>query len=87
MAVVSPPRSTLRRSERQPPRRRRKRALWVLGGALLVLLGFAALVFYWSGATLAADSTALAKVKAQPFAGTVESVQVRGPDGQPIPVS
>ena len=52
-----------------------------------MLLGFAALVFYWSEATLAADSTALAKVKAQPFAGTVESVQVRGPDGQPIPVS
>jgi hypothetical protein len=46
---------------------------------LLVLVGFVAAVAVGSGATLAADSTALARVSTGPFAGSVGRVQGFGP--------
>jgi hypothetical protein len=63
--------------------RGRKRALLGILAALVlivVLLAVAALV--WSGATLASDSTALARVSVQPLGGKVEHVQAFGPEGQ-----
>ena len=44
-------------------------------------------MFHWSGVTLAADSTALARLEVQHFGGTVESVRAFGPDGQRIPLA
>jgi hypothetical protein len=41
----------------------------------------------WSGASLAADATALARVHVQPFGGTLESVRAFGPDGRTIPLT
>jgi peptidoglycan hydrolase-like protein with peptidoglycan-binding domain len=47
-----------------------------------VVLGAAA--FLWSGATLATDSTALARVDLQPFAGKLQQVTASASDGRPI---
>jgi hypothetical protein len=44
-------------------------------------------VFLWSGATLAADPSALARVDLQPFAGSVVRVHASGPDGRAIPLA
>jgi hypothetical protein len=52
---------------------------------ILALVVVAALVF--SGATLASDSTALARVTVQPLGGTIEHVQAYGPDGQSVPLT
>ncbi|MGH2864448.1 MAG: L,D-transpeptidase family protein [Solirubrobacteraceae bacterium] len=52
---------------------------------VLVLVVVAALV--WSGATLAADSTALARVSVEPLGGTIRQVQAFGPDGRRIRMS
>ena len=41
----------------------------------------------WSGASLAADATALARVHVQPFGGSLERVQAFGPDGRTIPLT
>jgi L,D-transpeptidase catalytic domain len=68
--------------------RGRKRALLGILAALVlivVLLAVAALV--WSGATLASDSTALARVSVQPLGGKVEHVQAFGPGGQQVPLA
>ena len=53
----------------------------------LVLLGFAGVVWEWSGATLVADTAALARVEVQPFGGTLEHAQLFGPDGRAIALS
>ena len=50
------------------------------------VLGLAAGVVVWSGITLAADATALARVEVQPLGGTLERVQAFGPDGRRIPL-
>jgi peptidoglycan hydrolase-like protein with peptidoglycan-binding domain len=71
-----------------PPRRARRRALWGLAAfVVVVLLGLVAAVLAWSGVTLAADATALARVEVQPFGGTLERVRAFGPNGRRIPLS
>jgi hypothetical protein len=69
-------------------RRRRPRRLLglfaVLAGAALAL---AAAVIWWSGATLAQDSVALARIELQPLAGSLESAKAFRPDGRRIPLS
>jgi peptidoglycan hydrolase-like protein with peptidoglycan-binding domain len=68
--------------------RRTLRAVLAFGGiAAIVLVGFAVAAFAMSGATLGSDPAALARVDAQTFGGTVESVHARGPDGKPIPIA
>jgi hypothetical protein len=52
---------------------------------IVVLLAVAALLF--SGATLAGDSTALARVTVQPLGGKIERVQAFGPDGRRVPLT
>src|SRR6266849_4821600 len=69
-------------------RRGRRRVLWgVCVVVALALLGLVAAVRVWSSATLAADATALAQVKLQLFAGTLESAHAFGAHGRPIPLS
>jgi hypothetical protein len=55
-----------------------------LGTLVVALLGLAAAVWSWSGATLAADATALARVDVQPFGGTFVRARAFGPDGHTI---
>lgn len=68
-----------------------KRSTRVLFGALAVaavlVIAFATAAFALSGAGVAADSSALARVDVQAFGGTVERVSASGPNGRPIPVS
>jgi L,D-transpeptidase catalytic domain len=52
---------------------------------VLALLIVAALTL--SGASLASDATALARVSVQPLGGSVEHVEAFGPDGKPVPLS
>jgi hypothetical protein len=54
---------------------------------VVVLAGVAAAVLAWSGATLAADATALARVDVQPLGGSLVSARATGPDGRTIPLS
>jgi hypothetical protein len=54
---------------------------------LLVVLGFAAAVLVWSGATLADDAKALARVDVEPFGGRLEQVRAFGPGGRRIPLA
>jgi hypothetical protein len=44
-------------------------------------------VYVFSGATLAADDSALARIDLQTFAGSVETVRAAGPGGHAIPLS
>jgi len=53
---------------------------------VVVVLALVAGVLVWSGITLAADATALARVEVQPLGGTLERVQAFGPDGKRIPL-
>ncbi|MGH3002670.1 MAG: hypothetical protein ACRDM1_08440, partial [Gaiellaceae bacterium] len=70
-----------------PTRRRRRRAPWlVLAVLLLAAAGLVAAVVAWSGATLAGDPSALARVELQPLAGTLEQARASAPDGTPIPL-
>jgi peptidoglycan hydrolase-like protein with peptidoglycan-binding domain len=72
------------------PRRRlsRSRTVWgiVLGVGILVAAAAAA-VLEWSGASLTGDPTALAHLKAQPLAGSIQSARAFGPDGKEIPLA
>jgi len=54
---------------------------------LVALLGFGAAVLAWSGAKLAGDATALARIEVQPFGGTLERARAFGPGGRAIPLS
>ncbi|TML00784.1 MAG: L,D-transpeptidase [Actinobacteria bacterium] len=88
MTLGSAPSPILHRSDLRPPRRARRRALWgFCAAATVVLLGFAGAVWEWSGATLVADTTALARVEVQPFGGTLEHAQLFGPGGRAIALS
>ena len=49
--------------------------------------GFVAAALLWSGATLAADAVALARVEVQPLGGSLVSAHASGPDGRAIPFS
>jgi hypothetical protein len=72
----------------RPPRRRSRRApLVVLGVLLVAAAGAAAAVWHWSGATLAGDPVALARVDLQLFAGRLESARATTQDGTPIPLT
>jgi L,D-transpeptidase catalytic domain len=53
----------------------------------LALVVFVVVALLLSGATLASDAAALARVEVQPFGGTLESARASGPDGQTIPLS
>ena len=62
--------------------------MWALVTVFVVaLLGLVAGVLFWSGMTLAADATALARVEVQPLGGTLERVQAFGPGGRRIPLA
>jgi len=59
--------------------------LWaILGLVLAAIVAVAAAVFLWSGATLANDPSALARVDLQPFAGKLVSATASTADGHPI---
>ena len=69
-------------------RRSRRGLLGALAGLAVVVVAAAVLIVtVWSGATLTADQTALAKVTLQPFAGTLVRAAAFGPDGSPIRLS
>jgi peptidoglycan hydrolase-like protein with peptidoglycan-binding domain len=78
-------------SKYAPPGRRlwrRSGLLWVIaGGVAAVPLGLAAAVVWWSGAILAGDTAALARVTVQPLGGSLVSAKAFGPDGAPIRLS
>jgi hypothetical protein len=59
---------------------------WVLGALAVVFVVLAAAVLAWSGAQLAGDPVALARVLVQPLGGTLESAKAFAPDGTEIPV-
>jgi hypothetical protein len=87
VALGSAPSPLLRRSDLRPPRRGRRRALWGFSTVVAVaLLGLVTAVLAWSGATLAADATALARVEVQPFGGTLVRARAVAPDGRTIPL-
>jgi hypothetical protein len=54
--------------------------------AILVAAFFSA-VYEWSGATLAGDPAALARVKADPFGGHVQATRAVADDGRTIPLT
>jgi lipoprotein-anchoring transpeptidase ErfK/SrfK len=54
---------------------------------VLAFAGLAAIVYHWSGVTLASDPAALARLEVQHFGGTVESIRAFGPDGRRIPLT
>jgi L,D-transpeptidase catalytic domain len=65
----------------------RNRALIGFGaGVALLLLAVVAAALTWSGASLASDSTALAKVSVQPLGGKIERVRAYGPKGTRVPI-
>jgi hypothetical protein len=71
------------------PRRRlsRSRLVWgIVVGVGVLVAAAAAAVLEWSGASLNGDPTALAHLKAQPLAGSIESAKAYGPGGKPIPL-
>src|SRR5256714_3579151 len=84
---VGSPSPFLRPSDGRSPRRPRHRALWGLAAVIALALASMAAVWAWSGATLAADATALARVDVQRFGGRVERARAFGPAGRVIPVS
>jgi hypothetical protein len=53
----------------------------------MLVAAFCALVYFWSGATLAGDSVALARIDVQPFGGSLERAAAFAPDGSRIPVA
>jgi L,D-transpeptidase catalytic domain len=88
VAIGSRPSPYLPSRDRVSRRRGRRRAvLGALAGVVVAFVALAAVVFHWSGVTLAADSTALARLEVQHFGGTVESVRAFGPDGRRIPLA
>jgi peptidoglycan hydrolase-like protein with peptidoglycan-binding domain len=80
------------RSGRRPVVRRRRRVARstvaiVAGVAAVAAAGLVAAVVWWSGATLGADSVALARVDLQPLGGSLVTARAFGPDGSTIPLS
>ena len=74
-----------RRKRRQ---RRSRRGVWIAIALVTVTAGaFAAAVALLSGASLGEDSSALARVHLQLFAGRVASVRAFAPDGTAIPLT
>jgi lipoprotein-anchoring transpeptidase ErfK/SrfK len=70
-----------------PPRQRGRGrgVLWSILGLLLVaVVAVVAAVLLWSGATLATDPSALARVDLQPFAGKLEQASATGSGGRTV---
>ncbi len=59
----------------------------ILALLVVAVLGLAAAVIWWSGATLAQDNVALAKVEVQPLGGSLVSAKASGPSGRRIPLT
>ena len=76
---------------RRPARRRRRHARrWFfvcLGVVAAAAVALAVAVVWWSGATLALDRVALARVELQPLGGSLISARAFAPDGSRIPLS
>ncbi len=73
---------------RRSNQRRSRRGVWVVVALVVVLAGaFAAAVILLSGASLAGDDSALARVRLQLFAGRIASVRAFAPDGTAIPLA
>jgi hypothetical protein len=65
-----------------------KRTLLGMAAVLtLALIVLVVLALTLSGASLAGDSTALARVSVQPLGGSIEHVSAHSPSGKPIPLS
>jgi len=58
----------------------------VLGALTVIAAVLAAAVLVWSGARLAGDPVALARVHVQPLGGTLESAKAFAPNGTEIPL-
>jgi hypothetical protein len=67
-------------------KRARTAGLFALG-AVIVVAGFFSAVYALSGAKLASDPAALAKVDVQVFGGKVQRTRAIGPDGRAVPLS
>ncbi len=84
--TVSPPLQI--RTRRPPPRKRSHRGRWIaLAVVVLVPVAAAAVVWAFSGASLAADRSALGRVELQPFAGRLVSVRALAANGRVIPLT
>jgi hypothetical protein len=72
----------------KPPRSRRRRwpFLVALGAVVAAAVAFFGAVVEWSGATLAGDGSALARVEVQTFGGKLESARAVDPQGHAIKV-
>jgi lipoprotein-anchoring transpeptidase ErfK/SrfK len=51
---------------------------------MLIVVALATAVVLWSGASLATDPSALARIELQPFAGKLVSATASGPDGRAV---
>src|SRR5215467_3386349 len=68
-------------------RRRSRRGFWIgVAVAALLAAAFVASVLLLSGASLAEDGSALARVQTELFAGRIASVRAFAPDGTAIPL-
>ncbi|HKN94698.1 MAG TPA: hypothetical protein VJU60_10230, partial [Thermoleophilaceae bacterium] len=57
----------------------RRRALWAVAGVLVLVVALlVTAVLEWSGASLTGDPVALARLKSQPLAGSIESAHAFG---------
>ncbi len=84
--TVSPPLQV--RTRRPPPRKRSHRGRWIsLAVVVGVVVAAAAVVWAFSGASLATDRSALGRVDLQPFAGRLVSVDARAANGRVIPLT
>ena len=63
---------------------RRGALLSIVALIVLLVIALAVAVALWSGATLVTDSTALARVELQPFAGSLEQASATGAGGRAI---
>ena len=62
-------------------------AVLALAAVAVAAVAVGAAVLWWSGATLAGDHVALARVEVQPLGGSLVSARAFGPGGAPIPLS
>jgi hypothetical protein len=75
-------------AEHASPRRSRRRLLLgLLAPLLVVILVLVVAVLLLSGAALASDSTALARVTVGPLGGSIEHIQAFGQGGRSIPIA
>jgi L,D-transpeptidase-like protein len=87
MVIGEKPPSSPAPPEAEPRRRRPGLALLAAAAVAVIVIAYAVAAFALSGASVGADSSALARVDVEAFGGTVERVKATGPNGRPIPVS